>query len=74
MHYAEFGEDEESSFVRLTAMLVGRRYADEMQTAALLQAIKDYENNKWKVIGQKVGKPAKVRSGSTVLVKEANAC
>lgn len=30
------------------------------QSAALLQAIKDYENNKWKVIGQKVGKPAKV--------------
>lgn len=32
------------------------------QSVALLQAIKDYENNKWKVIGQKVGKPAKVRS------------
>ncbi|KAK5129912.1 hypothetical protein LTR08_002713 [Meristemomyces frigidus] len=28
-------------------------------SAALLQAIKDYENNKWKVIGQKVGKPGK---------------
>nr|OQO18497.1 hypothetical protein B0A51_16125 [Rachicladosporium sp. CCFEE 5018] len=28
-------------------------------SAALLQAIKDYENNKWKVIGQKMGKPAK---------------
>ena len=27
-----------------------------------MQAIKDYENNKWKVIGQKVGKPAKVRT------------
>ncbi|QIW98773.1 hypothetical protein AMS68_004291 [Peltaster fructicola] len=27
--------------------------------AALLQAIKDYESSKWKVIGQKVGKPAK---------------
>lgn len=26
----------------------------------MLQAIKDYENNKWKAIGQKVGKPAKV--------------
>ena len=24
-----------------------------------MNAIKDYENNKWKVIGQKVGKPAK---------------
>jgi hypothetical protein len=26
-----------------------------------MQAIKDYESNKWKVIGQKLGKPAKVR-------------
>lgn len=25
-----------------------------------MSAIKEYENNKWKVIGQKVGKPAKV--------------
>lgn len=24
-----------------------------------MTAIKEYENNKWKVIGQKVGKPAK---------------
>lgn len=31
----------------------------EDESAALLQAIKDYENNRWKVIGQKVGKPAK---------------
>ena len=31
------------------------------QSAALLAAIKDYEASKWKVIGQKVGKPAKVR-------------
>jgi hypothetical protein len=29
------------------------------QKAALLAAIKEYENNKWKTIGQKVGKPAK---------------
>jgi len=28
-------------------------------SAALMQAIKDYDTNKWKVIGQKVGKPAK---------------
>lgn len=27
-----------------------------------MQAIKDYDTNKWKVIGQKVGKPAKVSS------------
>ena len=32
------------------------------QSAALLNAIKEYENNKWKTIGQKVGKPAKVRT------------
>lgn len=31
-----------------------------LQSQALLNAIKEYENNKWKVIGQKVGKPAKV--------------
>ncbi|KAF2481394.1 hypothetical protein BDY17DRAFT_318010 [Neohortaea acidophila] len=31
----------------------------EDESAALLQAIKDYDNNKWKVIGAKVGKPAK---------------
>jgi hypothetical protein len=30
------------------------------QSASLLAAIKEYEANKWKVIGQKVGKPAKV--------------
>lgn len=29
------------------------------QSQNLLSAIKEYENNKWKVIGQKVGKPAK---------------
>lgn len=31
----------------------------EDESAALLAAIKEYENNKWKVIGAKVGKPAK---------------
>ncbi|KAH8167443.1 hypothetical protein CIB48_g812 [Xylaria polymorpha] len=31
----------------------------ENESQALLNAIKDYENNKWKTIGQKVGKPAK---------------
>jgi len=31
----------------------------EDESAALLAAIKEYEANKWKVIGQKVGKPAK---------------
>ncbi|KAL8789442.1 MAG: hypothetical protein Q9195_006808 [Heterodermia aff. obscurata] len=36
-------------------------YADfaEDEEKALLQAIKEYEASKWKVIGQKVGKPAK---------------
>ncbi|MCJ1476427.1 hypothetical protein MMC13_005093 [Lambiella insularis] len=36
-------------------------YADfaEDESAALLAAIKEYEASKWKVIGQKVGKPAK---------------
>ena len=32
----------------------------ENQSAALMAAIKEYEASKWKVIGQKVGKPAKV--------------
>ncbi|KKA30776.1 hypothetical protein TD95_005316 [Thielaviopsis punctulata] len=31
----------------------------EDESEALLNAIKEYENNKWKYIGQKVGKPAK---------------
>ncbi|KAL2202355.1 hypothetical protein CC79DRAFT_1248953, partial [Sarocladium strictum] len=31
----------------------------EDESQALLTAIKDYENSKWKTIGQKVGKPAK---------------
>jgi hypothetical protein len=30
------------------------------QSQALLTAIREYEASKWKVIGQKVGKPAKV--------------
>lgn len=29
------------------------------ESTALLNAIKEYENSKWKVIGQKVQKPAK---------------
>lgn len=31
-----------------------------MQVAALKEAIREYEANKWKTIGQKVGKPPKV--------------
>jgi hypothetical protein len=33
-----------------------------------MQAIKDYESNKWKVIGQKLGKPAKVRDFSVYVL------
>ena len=36
---------------------------DGDESQALLQAIKEYEAQKWKVIGQKLGKPAKVRLG-----------
>lgn len=35
-------------------------HADLPQTTLLTQAIKDYENNKWKAIGQKLGKQPKV--------------
>ncbi|KAL5116323.1 hypothetical protein ACEQ8H_005781 [Pleosporales sp. CAS-2024a] len=34
-------------------------FAEDEKSAALLAAIKEYDANKWKVIGQKVGKPAK---------------
>ena len=37
------------------------------QSVALLNAIKEYENNKWKEIGKKVGKPAKVGGPSIPL-------
>jgi hypothetical protein len=35
------------------------RFPPLPQKQALFAAIKEYENAKWKVIGQKVGKPAK---------------
>lgn len=58
MHYAEFAEDEvsviEQSRGCTKPMLIWK------QSAALLAAIKEYDANKWKAIGQKVGKPAKV--------------
>lgn len=58
MHYADFAEDE---VCRIGCVLLGPDDADECsQSAALLAAIKEYEASKWKVIGQKVGKPAKV--------------
>lgn len=58
MHYADFAEDDVSSLSAhgSTSLLI-----QDGQSAALLAAIKDYETNKWKVIGSKVGKPAKVR-------------
>jgi len=39
----------------------------QKQSAALLAAIKEYDANKWKVIGQKVGKPAKASPQSPAL-------
>lgn len=38
------------------------------QSTALLAAIKEYDANKWKSIGQKVGKPAKVSSIRCIVV------
>ena len=60
MHYAEFAEDEVSHFVRLSTPGCCVHITNIAQSAALLAAIKEYESSKWKVIGQKVGKPAKV--------------
>ncbi|KAK3170177.1 hypothetical protein OEA41_009563 [Lepraria neglecta] len=37
----------------------GNSWGEIAKSAALLAAIKEYEASKWKVIGQKVGKPAK---------------
>lgn len=64
MHYAEFAEDEVRNREPLTITATCSRrgfVADQgcLQSQALANAIKEYENNKWKVIGQKVGKPAK---------------
>ncbi|KAB8360640.1 hypothetical protein FH972_024378 [Carpinus fangiana] len=57
MHYAEFAEDEVRSGATDTAD--GSSVLTWRQSAALLAAIKEYEASKWKVIGQKLGKPAK---------------
>ena len=56
MHYAEFAEDEASYCSPHTYSS-----SDIVQSVALREAIKEYEANKWKAIGQKLGKPAKVR-------------
>ncbi len=58
MHYAEFAEDEVCRYPPTLCTVVA--FTDTLpQKEALFSAIKEYENNKWKVIGQKVGKPAK---------------
>ena len=57
MHYADFAEDDVGPKIQLDPIL---SITGDAQSAALLQAIKEYEASKWKVIGQKVGKPAKV--------------
>lgn len=41
--------------------------SDVAQSVKLREAIKEYEANKWKVIGQKVGKPAKVSVRSSCM-------
>lgn len=81
MHYAEFGEDEVGPFVRFLAFLVVstifcflgvHRLTRKKQSAALLAAIKEYDANKWKVIGQKVNKPAKVGSTAPSWISHCN--
>jgi hypothetical protein len=60
MHYAEFNEDEvclRSDVLGSSTELIGF-----WQASMLREAIREYEANKWKTIGQKVGKPAKVSS------------
>jgi hypothetical protein len=63
MHYAEFAEDEVciQSLSSAPWLLFPPQTLTKLlpQSQHLLSAIKEYENNKWKVIGQKVGKPAK---------------
>lgn len=63
MHYADFAEDEVCKPMCITHTLqesLTYPPPPPKQSAALLAAIKEYEASKWKVIGQKVGKPAKV--------------
>ena len=60
MHYADFAEDEVSHCQSQGDEMVKIGLTVCRQSAALFAAIKEYEASKWKVIGQKVGKPAKV--------------
>lgn len=59
MHYADFAEDEVPEFF---SPPLDSGPLTVHQSTALLNAIKEYEANKWKVIGTKLGKPAKVRT------------
>ena len=67
MHYADFAEDEVPTYLTCRACLPCLQ-AYMFQSAALLAAIREYEASKWKVIGQKVGKPAKVGSNVASLL------
>lgn len=72
MHYAEFAEDEVTPLSRQEeghSIEFDHTLTHHLQSQALLTAIKEYENNKWKVIGQKVGKPAKVRTAPRLMLK-----
>lgn len=60
MHYAEFAEDEVEASPGADTLHVANPMRGTLQSVALREAIKEYDANKWKVIGQKVGKPAKV--------------
>lgn len=74
MHYAEFGEDEVGHFLTWMRLISLRGHVlttMKTKSAALLAAIKEYDSNKWKVIGQKVGKPAKVGPGCPFLYPPA---
>ena len=72
MHWAEFGEEEVlySNQIKLaqkwhnpTRSTMKADFDQSIsQSAQLLAAIKEYDANKWKAIGAKVGKPAKVRT------------
>jgi hypothetical protein len=44
------------------------------EAAALLSAMKEYESNKWKFIGGKLNKPAKVRSPPELIALTWQAC
>lgn len=64
MHYADFAEDEVCRMMVMGKTTLVLTHCD--QGAALLSAIKEYEASKWKIIGQKVGKPPKVGSLTTL--------